>query len=112
MDNICFIIMPFGSLADDPSRRGFWTEVYEEILVPSIARAAPGFKCLRADEIASSNNIIADVVAYLCDARLVIADLTGSNANVFYELGVRHALGKPTVLIAQDLEDIPFDLRP
>jgi hypothetical protein len=42
---------------------------------------------------------------------VVIADMTDRNPNVFYELGVRHALRNATVLVAQDLQDVPFDLR-
>jgi nucleoside 2-deoxyribosyltransferase len=58
-------------------------------------------------------NVLADVVRGIADADLVVADLTTINANVFYELGLAHAMGIPTVLVAhQDAaEEIPFDLR-
>jgi len=46
------------------------------------------------------------------DARVLVADLTEKNANVFYELGLAHALGKPVVLISDNLADVPFDLQP
>ena len=61
---------------------------------------------------ARTGNIIEDILDNLNRADLVIADLTDKNPNVFYELGVRHALRHATILISQRLEDIPFDLRP
>jgi nucleoside 2-deoxyribosyltransferase len=45
------------------------------------------------------------------EARVVVAELTGRNPNVFYELGIAHTLGKPVIMIAQAIEDVPFDLR-
>jgi hypothetical protein len=52
-----------------------------------------------------------DVWSALNACRLVIAECTGRNPNVFYELGIAHTLAKPVVLITQDINDIPFDLR-
>ncbi|MDA8347073.1 MAG: hypothetical protein M0Z66_16665 [Thermaerobacter sp.] len=52
-----------------------------------------------------------DIVRELRDADVVVADLTDRNANVFYELGIRHSLKNRTVLIAQNIEDVPSDLR-
>ena len=59
----------------------------------------------------SVGSIINGVIENLKDADLVIADLTGSNPNVMYELGVRHALKRGTIIIAQSLDSIPSDLR-
>jgi len=56
-------------------------------------------------------SIITQIFDSLNSAEVVIADLTDRNANVFYELGVRHTLRDATILIAQRLEDVPFDLR-
>ena len=67
--------------------------------------------CHRADKDNRPGEIIAQVIEALSEADFVIADLTGRNPNVFYELGVRHALRNNTILIAQDIDDIPFDLR-
>jgi len=44
-------------------------------------------------------------------ARLIIADLTGRNPNVFYELGIAHTLGKPVIMLTQSMDYVPFDLR-
>lgn len=52
-----------------------------------------------------------DVLKSISLADYLIADLTGRNPNVYYELGIAHALMKKVVLLAQDLQDIPFDLK-
>lgn len=67
--------------------------------------------CSRADDIWKNDVIIQDVVRLICNARVVICDLTGRNPNVFYEAGIAHTLGKDVILIAQHDSDIPFDLR-
>jgi hypothetical protein len=83
------------------------TAVEDLNLAPELGRIG----CHRADKEVRPGDIIAQVIEALSEADIVIADLTGRNPNVFYELGVRHALRNNTLLIAQDLEDIPFDLR-
>jgi hypothetical protein len=52
-----------------------------------------------------------DVWAAITKARIVIAELTGRNPNVLYELGLTHVLRKPAILIVQSMDDVPFDLR-
>lgn len=73
--------------------------------------AERGFRCQRADDIWLNNAVIEDVVHLIATSSIVIADLTGRNPNVFYEIGVAHTLGKEVVLITQSHEDVPFDLR-
>lgn len=75
------------------------------------AVSAAGMQCLRADKIWEHHVLIEDVVKLIASARVVICDLTGKNANVFYEAGIAHALGQDVILIAQHETDIPFDLR-
>lgn len=70
-----------------------------------------GLSCLRADEIVGTNLITWDIWEKINRARFIIADLTGKNANVFYEVGVAHALGKDVILLTQTMEDVPFDLK-
>lgn len=70
-----------------------------------------GFRCLRADDIWDNDAIIQDIVSLIWRSRIVICDYTGKNANVFYEIGIVHTLGKDVILITQRGEDIPFDLR-
>lgn len=67
------------------------------------------YDCRRS--VATRGNIIGEIVRDVNDAYVALADLTDRNANVFYELGVRHALKNRTIIIAQRREDIPFDLQ-
>jgi len=73
--------------------------------------AASSLECLRADDIWEEHNVIQDVVNLIDRARIVICDCTGRNANVFYEAGIAHTLGREVILISQNDADIPFDLR-
>lgn len=70
-----------------------------------------GMRCLRADDIWDDDVIIQDVVKLIGTSRAVICDLTGKNANVFYEAGIAHTMGRDVILVAQHESDIPFDLR-
>jgi len=70
-----------------------------------------GLRCRRADEIWENPAIIADVVSLIDKSRVVVCDCTGRNANVFYEIGIAHTLGREVILITQNDADIPFDLR-
>jgi hypothetical protein len=71
---------------------------------------AEGKKITRADEL-FGHDIMKDIWQSICEAQYIVADVTGKNANVFYELGLCHALGKEPILVTQDIEDIPFDIR-
>ena len=95
--NSCFVIMPF---------RPTYNAEYERIIRPAV-----GLACIRADEIYSRPQITADIWKALRSARIVIAELTGRNTNVFYEVGLAHALGKPVIIITRNEEDVPFDLK-
>jgi hypothetical protein len=95
-----FVIMPFAEAFDD---------VYELGIKASVE--ALGWACQRADEMIHNRDIMCQVCQGIRQARFVIADLTGKNANVFYELGMAHALEKDVILLAQDVGDVPFDLR-
>ena len=75
------------------------------------AAVAVGKQCKRADDIWNHDAIIQDVVSLICKSSVVICDLTGKNANVFYEAGIAHSLGKDVILITQSADDVPFDLR-
>ncbi len=100
MKNTCFIIMPFR----DPLN-----EYYTEIIKPAVITS--GLSPVRADEIFGTQSIIKDVVQQISSAKLLIADLTYRNPNVMYELGVAHSLNKPVIMLVQNTEDIPFDLK-
>lgn len=82
--------------------------VYAEVLTPALIRA--GYRPERADTTLNQRAIMQDVIEGIEGAALVLADMTGRNANVFYELGIAHRSNRPTVLLAQGSADIPFDL--
>lgn len=69
------------------------------------------FSCKRADDLFTANSIVSDVWSAIYHAKLLIVDCTGRNPNVFYELGIAHTLGRPTILISQSIDDIPVDIR-
>lgn len=70
-----------------------------------------GLRCRRADDIWENPAVIQDVVSLIDRSRVVIADCTGRNPNVFYEIGIAHTLGRDVILITQNEADVPFDLR-
>lgn len=70
-----------------------------------------GLRCRRADDIWENAAIIQDVVALIDRSRIVVCDCSGRNPNVFYEAGIAHTLGREVILITQNDQDIPFDLR-
>ena len=104
----CFVIMPFST--SKSCKQEEWTEIFKTLVKPAVEKAGFGYVCERSS--ARFGNIIEDILDNLNRADVVIADMTDQNPNVFYELGVRHALRNATILIAQNLDDIPFDLRP
>jgi hypothetical protein len=75
------------------------------------ASADAGMRCQRADDIWKNEHILDDVLELIWTARVVISDLTGKNANVFYETGIAHTIGRDVVLITQSMDYVPFDLR-
>src|SRR5687768_5943245 len=85
-------------------------DVYEHLINASLAEV--GFDFKRADSLLIQRNIHQDVNRGIADAELIIADVTGLNGNVLYELGLAHAMGKRSILLTQSIEELPFDLRP
>lgn len=81
--------------------------VYEAV---KKASAANNFRCLRADNIWEDSTIIQDIFNLVFRARVVVVDFTGKNANVMYETGIAHTLGKHVVPISQSIGDVPFDM--
>lgn len=84
-------------------------EIYDHFIADALREA--GFTVQRADDFRNQRNILQDVVAGISLADLIVADLTGANPNVYYELGVAHALRRRVVLLTQSIEQLPFDLR-
>jgi hypothetical protein len=102
----CFVIAPIGE--DKSPIRERSDVVFEHILEPVLTEQ--GYEALRADQMAVPGSITAQILEEITKADLVVADLTGHNPNVFYELALRHALNKPTVQIIAAGERIPFDV--
>ncbi len=93
------VMMPFGA--------GF-TPVYNAL---KDAVTSLDLRCLRADDIWENDTVIDDVVSLLWRARVVISDLSGRNANVMYETGIAHTLGRDVIHITQSASDVPFDVQ-
>ena len=112
----CFVIMPFGDPKKDPDYHSMLEHIYlgikstvESIAVPEIL--GQKISCHRADKTLAPGEIIPHVIENIVDSFIVIADLSDMNPNVFYELGVRHAVSNNTILITRNLDNIPFDLK-
>ena len=107
----CFVVMGFGKKPDFESGRTLdLDKSYRNIVKPAVKDA--GFDCVRADEIVHSGLIDVPMYEQLLSADIVVADLSTSNKNAFYELGIRHAL-RPftTIVIAEEGLKIPFDVN-
>lgn len=96
----CFVLMPFG---------GWFDQYYEAVYRPAIE--ASGLSPKRADDIYRPGTIVNDIWSFTKAAKLLLADLMDRNPNVFYELGLAHALAKPVILVTESIEQVPFDLR-
>ena len=97
----CFVVMPFAPPIG---------EYYEKVYEPAIQKA--GLTPVRADaDIFGTGKIIDQIWQGINGAKILVAELTSRNPNVFYELGLAHALKKPVVLVSRTEEDVPFDLK-
>lgn len=105
----CFVISPIGKPGTE--RHTKFKEVLEYIIKAAVKASGYRLQVLRADDIDRAGSFIKDILESIYGSFVVIADLTEQNPNVFYELGVRHALSPRTILIAQSIDDIPSDLR-
>src|SRR5829696_2712820 len=108
---LCFVLMPFGEKRDITGALINFDSIYKDLIAPSIEEA--GFEPLRADEEMTGGIIHKPMFERLILCEYAVADLTTANANVFYELGIRHAV-RPwsTVLIYGGDLRLPFDVAP
>lgn len=97
---LCFVLMPF--------EKSF-NPIYREAVKPAARKA--GLKIKRADEIFGVKPIVQDIWENINKSAVIIAELTSRNTNVFYEVGLSHALPKPIIFITQTMDDVPFDLK-
>lgn len=93
-----FFIMPF---------ENDFFDLYNEFK----SRFGETFDFSHAGDLDNQQNIIKDIVVGIAEADIIIADLTGLNPNVFYELGIAHTMDKKTIIITQNIDDLPFDIR-
>jgi hypothetical protein len=105
-ENICFYITPIGS--EDSEFRKHSDLFLESIISPVIQQL--DLKVVRADQIDKPGTITNQIIEYIFKSKLVIADLSFHNPNVFYELALRHVCRLPTVQIIRKSDRIPFDL--
>lgn len=107
----CFVAMGFGEKTDYRTSRVLdMDKTYRHIIKKAVEAA--GLECVRADEIPHAGTIDTPMYEQLLDADLVIADLSTSNLNAAYELGIRHALRpNTTIIIAEDQFASPFDIN-
>ncbi|MEM1256068.1 MAG: hypothetical protein AAGI69_26825 [Cyanobacteria bacterium P01_H01_bin.21] len=95
-----FVLMPF---------RPEIKPLYEDHIV-KVAKDL-SLNVARGDDFFTAHSVMLDVWSAICSAKAIIADCTGRNPNVFYEIGLGHVIGKPVILITQNNDDVPFDVR-
>lgn len=98
-DNLVFVLTPF-----HPNHRD------EFDVIANVCRDL-GLRVQRGDEEFVSGDIFPHILRQITKARLIVANVDGRNPNVFYELGIAHALGKPTILVSRTPNDVPFDIK-
>lgn len=101
----CFVIMPFSASQTHTAEE--WTETFENFFKP--AWNSFNIDCYRTE--VPRGSITKDIIEKLFSASIVFADLTDSNPNVMYELGVRHTFKKPSVMVKTKRSEIPFDVN-
>ena len=100
-DKLVFMLSPF----NEP-----YNTIYSDHIKPTVEKI-DNIDCFRADNIYDNKPIIEDIWKSINEASIIISELTGRNPNVFYETGIAHTVGKEVILITQDIDDVPFDLR-
>ena len=109
MKPLCFVLMPFGRKAEAGGRMVDFDRVYAEVIAPAVLEA--GMEVIRADQEQIGGTIHKPMFERLMLCDYAVADMTGANPNVYYELGIRHALRpRSTVLIFAEGTTLPFDL--
>lgn len=98
--DMAFVLMPFMEI---------WSnKLWKKLIIPVCKKV--GLNPVRADDL-FGQEIMEDIWKGIFEAKIIIADISKRNANVFYELGIAHTLGKEFILLTQSTEDIPFDLN-
>jgi hypothetical protein len=98
---VAFVVMPFG----EP-----WSDAVFSMIMRAVERLEGELTAIRADQITLLGRITDQIMDAIRDADVIIADITGRNANVFWELGYAHAYGKPCALLMKSGDEAPFDI--
>ena len=106
-DQICFVISPIGESGSDSRKRS--DQILNHIIKPAVEQA--GLTAVRSDHLPSSGIITSQIIRHIINDRIIVADLTDQNPNVFYELALRHAFRKPVVQLILADQKIPFDVQ-
>lgn len=103
-----FVLMPFSD-----ELQPIYEDHIRKVVKLLEERNKPGQKIsvARADNFFKSQSIVSDIWNSIYRSKVLIADCTGRNPNVFYEIGIAHTIGRPVILLSQSLKDIPFDLK-
>src|SRR5215469_8033277 len=111
MKPLCFVLMPFGRKTDASGQLTDFDEVYKRIIAPAVTLAE--MEPIRADEEKVGGTIHKPMFERLLLCEYAIADITGANPNVYYELGIRHAIRpRSTVILFAQGTALPFDIAP
>jgi len=97
---VVFVIMPFKAPFND---------YYKSVIRPAVSDA--GFDITRSDEIYGTQAFIQKIWNGILKAEAIIAEMTGANPNVLYELGLSHAIGRKVIMVTQNIDSVPSDLR-
>ena len=98
-DDLCFVLIPF---------REPFLRLYSKHIKPTLVSL--GLRVLKADDLFTPTVIVEDIWEFINRARVIVADVTGRNPNVFYELGIAHTVGKDVIVLTQNEGDVPFDV--
>lgn len=105
LQKTCFVVAPIGKEGSPIRKRSDKVlRILQEALSPY------GYEPVRSDQIAKPGMISHTMIQLLAEAPLVVADLTGANPNVYYELAIRHAVKKPIIQLIAKGEKLPFDV--
>jgi CheY-like chemotaxis protein len=106
MSKKCFVIAPIGQENSEIRRRS--DQIFSYVIKPTVERF--GYEAIRGDHIPQPGMINSQVIDHLMEDELAIADLTGNNPNVYYELAIRHGANKPVINIKERSESLAFDV--
>jgi CheY-like chemotaxis protein len=106
MSKRCFVIAPIGQ--ENSETRARSDQIFVYVIKPAVEQF--GYEAIRGDHIHQPGMITSQVIQHLIEDELAIADLTGQNPNVYYELAIRHGNNKPVIHIKDVSESLPFDV--